>query len=110
MLTVRNLRVFEISSRTLATAGAATTTKTASAAATATPSKKTLAKPGRPNIVLIDGVRTPFLMSGTQYKNLMPHDLTRHALLSLVKRTKISRDAVDYIVVGTVIQVRNMCK
>ena len=29
------------------------------------------------NIVLIDGARTPFLTSGTDYKNLMPHDLAR---------------------------------
>ncbi|GCC42439.1 hypothetical protein chiPu_0026102, partial [Chiloscyllium punctatum] len=28
-------------------------------------SKKTLAKPGLRNVVLVEGVRTPFLMSGT---------------------------------------------
>ena len=38
-------------------------------------SKKSLAKPGVKNVVLVDGVRTPFLMSGTDYKSLMPHDL-----------------------------------
>jgi len=38
-------------------------------------SKKTLSKPGVKNVVLVDGVRTPFLMSGTDYKSLMPHDL-----------------------------------
>lgn len=32
------------------------------------------------NIVFIDGVRTPFLQSGTLYKNLMAHDLARQAL------------------------------
>lgn len=30
-----------------------------------TKSKKTLARPGVKNIVLVEGVRTPFLMSGT---------------------------------------------
>lgn len=41
--------------------------------------KKTLKSPGQ-NIVLVDGVRTPFLMSGTDYSNLMPHQLAQVAL------------------------------
>lgn len=32
------------------------------------------------NIVFVDGVRTPFLVFGTDYAKLMPHDLARHAL------------------------------
>lgn len=32
-----------------------------------TKSKKTLARPGVKNIVLVEGVRTPFLLSGTTY-------------------------------------------
>lgn len=35
----------------------------------------------RKNIVLVDGVRSPFLLSGTSYSKLMPHELARHALL-----------------------------
>uniref|UniRef100_A0A8C3ZLD9 Trifunctional enzyme subunit beta, mitochondrial n=1 Tax=Denticeps clupeoides TaxID=299321 RepID=A0A8C3ZLD9_9TELE len=42
-----------------------------------TKTKKTLAKPNVKNIVLVDGVRTPFLLSGTSYSDLMPHDLGR---------------------------------
>ena len=57
------------------------------------------------NLVLVDGVRTPFLMSGTDYKNLMPHDLQRYALTGLVNKTGIDRNIVDYICMGTVIQV-----
>uniref|UniRef100_A0A2K6EV17 Trifunctional enzyme subunit beta, mitochondrial n=1 Tax=Propithecus coquereli TaxID=379532 RepID=A0A2K6EV17_PROCO len=49
-----------------------------------TKSKKTLAKPNIRNIVVVDGVRTPFLQSGTSYKDLMPHDLARAALTSVV--------------------------
>lgn len=73
-----------------------------------TKSKKTLARLGVKNIVLVEGVRTPFLMSGTtwasaffncwihhlqplaskiivtstvyRYADLMPHDLARSAL------------------------------
>ncbi|KAJ8269845.1 hypothetical protein GJAV_G00107480 [Gymnothorax javanicus] len=67
-------------------------------------SKKTLAKPGVKNIVLVDGVRTPFLQSGTTYIDLMPHDLARASLQGLLNRTGIPKDAVDYIVYGTVIQ------
>jgi len=49
------------------------------------------------NIVLVDGVRTPFLQSGTHYKNLMPHDLARTALQGLLKRTGLPKDAVDML-------------
>ncbi|XP_039874019.1 trifunctional enzyme subunit beta, mitochondrial [Simochromis diagramma] len=69
-----------------------------------TKSKKTLARPGVKNIVLVEGVRTPFLLSGTTYADLMPHDLARAALQGLLKRTGIPKDAVDYIIYGTVIQ------
>lgn len=65
---------------------------------------KTSRNPYGKNIVLVDAVRTPFLPSGTDYKELMPHDLARNALSSLVKRTKIQPENVDYIVMGTVIQ------
>nr|QBH73794.1 trifunctional enzyme beta subunit [Nicoletia phytophila] len=66
--------------------------------------KKTLAGSTGKNIVFVDGVRTPFLLSGSEYSKLMPHDLARNALLGLIKKTGISRDIVDYIVYGTVIQ------
>lgn len=56
------------------------------------------------NMVLVDGVRTPFLQSGTDYKNLMPHDLQRYALTGLVNKTGIDKNIVDYICTGTVIQ------
>ncbi|NXX50498.1 ECHB enzyme, partial [Tricholaema leucomelas] len=67
-------------------------------------SKKTLAKSGVKNIVVVEGVRTPFLQSGTSYADLMPHDLARAALQGLLNRTSVPRDVVDYIVYGTVIQ------
>ncbi|XP_026466145.1 trifunctional enzyme subunit beta, mitochondrial-like [Ctenocephalides felis] len=61
-------------------------------------------RPGNQNIVLVDGVRTPFLLSGTEYSKLMPHDLARHALMGLMKKTGLSKELVDYIIYGTVIQ------
>lgn len=59
---------------------------------------------GGQDIVLVDGVRTPFLMSGTDYNRMMPHDLARHALLGLLNRTGVSPHDVDYVCMGTVIQ------
>ncbi|XP_065185117.1 trifunctional enzyme subunit beta, mitochondrial-like [Sycon ciliatum] len=59
---------------------------------------------GKRNIVLVDGVRTPFLTSGSDYKKLMPHDLQRAAFQGLLNRTGIAPGDVDHIVVGTVIQ------
>ncbi|CAG7820122.1 unnamed protein product [Allacma fusca] len=67
-------------------------------------SKKTLAKPGLKDVLVIDAVRTPFLLSGTSYGKLMPHDLQRFALKGIAERTGIPKEAVDYIVAGTVIQ------
>uniref|UniRef100_A0A1I8A091 acetyl-CoA C-acyltransferase n=2 Tax=Steinernema glaseri TaxID=37863 RepID=A0A1I8A091_9BILA len=74
----------------------------AAAAASATP--KSLDKPGRPNIVLVDAVRTPFVQSGTVFKDLMAVDLQRSALLALVERTKVPLSEVEHVICGTVIQ------
>lgn len=58
----------------------------------------------QPNIVLVEGVRTPFLQSSTSYKNLMAHDLAREAVKGLLKRTGFPASQVDYVCLGTVIQ------
>lgn len=55
-------------------------------------------------MVLVDGVRTPFLMSGTQYNKMMPHELARHSLLELLRKTGVEKELIDYITYGTVIQ------
>lgn len=71
---------------------------------TASPQAKHAQGGGQKNIVLVDGVRTPFLLSGTDYKSLMPHDLQRYALTGLVNKTGLDQTKVDYICIGTVIQ------
>jgi hypothetical protein len=43
--------------------------------------KKTVQDKTGKNVVLVDAVRTPFLLSGTSYSKLMPHDLARGALM-----------------------------
>merc|ERR1711976_810712 len=73
-------------------------------AAAAPAPKHSLEKKGVKNILLVEGVRTPFLMSGTDYKDVMPHDLARAALMGLAKRTNLPKDEIGYIVFGTVIQ------
>eukprot|EP00055_Hartaetosiga_balthica_P000064 m.135562 g.135562 ORF g.135562 m.135562 type:complete len:460 (+) comp10074_c0_seq1:20-1399(+) len=60
-------------------------------------------KPG-PRIALVEAVRTPFLLSGTDFSKMQSHDLAREALKSLRKRTNIDPDIVDYICFGSVIQ------
>lgn len=53
---------------------------------------------------VVDAVRTPFLLSGTSYAKLMPHELARHSLLSLLRKTGVDKEVIEYIVYGTVIQ------
>lgn len=43
--------------------------------------KGKLTNHGGKNIVFVDAARTPFLISGTDYQKMMPHDLARFALL-----------------------------
>lgn len=68
-------------------------------------SNKAIAKPvGTKNIVLVEGVRTPFALSSTIYKDLLAYELQRLAFISLIKRTGLPKESVDYIISGTVIQ------
>jgi len=56
------------------------------------------------NVVLVDGVRTPFLTANSDFKDLMAHDLIREAIKGLVNKTKISPKDVECVVIGNVIQ------
>ena len=77
----------------------------AASTATAGKSKATLTKPGVRNLVLVDAVRTPFLLSGTDYAKMMPHELQTAALRGLLERNTQLRPAdIGHIVMGTVIQ------
>lgn len=55
----------------------------------------------RRNVVFIDGVRTPFLQANTDYNDLMPVDLQRHAILSLMRKLKVPEKEIGYVVCGT---------
>ena len=43
-------------------------------------------------IVFIDGVRTPFLASLTDFQSMMPHQLLGQAYTGLLARTGVSAD------------------
>jgi acetyl-CoA acyltransferase len=47
------------------------------------------------------------LTSGSDYQNLLGHDLQRYALQGLLQRTALPAQEVDHVVVGTVIQEVN---
>lgn len=44
-----------------------------------------VAKKNMPNIVLVDAVRTPFVVSGTVFKDLMAVDLQKEAIKGLYR-------------------------
>jgi acetyl-CoA acyltransferase len=54
--------------------------------------------------VLVDGVRTPFLKSNGAFKDLMAHDLGRHALVGLLAKTGLDPALVELVVMGCVVQ------
>jgi len=54
-------------------------------------------------VVVIDGCRTPFCRSGTAFTDLRSYDLGRMAVSGLLHRTKVDPEAVDLLVMGTVI-------
>ena len=55
------------------------------------------------NIVFIDGCRTPFLKSGTDYLNLMSYELGQFAIKGLLQKTDLNPKEVDQVIMGTVI-------
>ncbi|MBI4614759.1 MAG: acetyl-CoA C-acyltransferase [Planctomycetes bacterium] len=61
-------------------------------------------KNGSPRVVIAGGCRTPFLKSGTGFRDLMAYDLGRLAISGLLHGTGIEAAAIDEVVMGTVIQ------
>ncbi len=54
-------------------------------------------------IVVIDGARTPFLRSGTDYMDLMSYQLGQFAIKGLLNKTGIDPKEVGYVIMGTTI-------
>jgi len=54
-------------------------------------------------VVVIDGCRTPFLRSGTDYMDLLSYQLGGFAIKGLLNKTGVDPDAVDSVIMGNVI-------
>lgn len=54
-------------------------------------------------VVFIDGVRTPFLKSGTDYMDLMSYQLGQFAIKGLIDKTGIDVNEIDRVILGNVI-------
>ena len=54
-------------------------------------------------VVIIEGCRTPFLRSGTDYMDLLSYQLGGFAIKGLLKKTGIDPQLIDGVVLGNVI-------
>jgi len=55
-------------------------------------------------VAIIDGCRTPFAKSGTDFANLSSVELGKIAVRELINRTELDVEQIDHVVYGTVIQ------
>jgi acetyl-CoA acyltransferase len=68
-----------------------------------TPRKSTGKKKKEDRVVIIDGVRTPFVKAYTSFADLTALDLSRMATAELVARTGIDAEEIDELIMGTVL-------
>ncbi len=54
------------------------------------------------DVVLVDGIRTPFVKAGSKLKDVDPAMLGQIALKELIARTNLNVDVVDEVIVGNV--------
>mmetsp|Transcript_10655 Transcript_10655/g.17633 ORF Transcript_10655/g.17633 Transcript_10655/m.17633 type:complete len:455 (-) Transcript_10655:74-1438(-) len=59
---------------------------------------------GMKNVVVVSGVRLPFSMTSTIYKDELAIDLQKLAIQGLLTETALPKDEVDYVIAGNVIQ------
>lgn len=55
------------------------------------------------SVVLVDGVRTPFMRSGSEFVDLISYDLAREVLKGILLRNGLSGSDVDSVVMGAVV-------
>jgi len=66
--------------------------------------KKPAVVPKGRDTVVVAGSRTPFLRSNGAYKDIMAHDLGRHAVTGLFGKSGVDPAVIDLVVMGTVVQ------
>lgn len=59
---------------------------------------------GGRNVVIVGGVRLPFAQASSIYQDEMAVDLQRLAIKGLIDQNALSKDVIDYVVCGNVIQ------
>ena len=52
------------------------------------------------DVVIIDGVRTPFAKAGTKLARIHPADLGKAALKQLIAQTQLDVNLVDEVIIG----------
>ncbi len=52
------------------------------------------------DVVIVEGLRTPFAKAGTQLKKIHPAEMGRHALRELIAKTNLDVNTVDEVIIG----------
>lgn len=52
------------------------------------------------DVVIVEGIRTPFVKAGGQFKNMHAADLGKTALKELIARTNLDVEQVDEVIIG----------
>jgi acetyl-CoA acyltransferase len=55
-------------------------------------------------VAIIDGCRTPFAKSGTDFRNVTAVELGKASVRELIARTELDVERIDHLVYGTVVQ------
>jgi acetyl-CoA acetyltransferase len=55
-------------------------------------------------VVIVDGLRTPYIKAGTLFKDLPAQELGRIVVHELLERTGIDRNLIDEVVIGNIAQ------
>ena len=55
-------------------------------------------------VAIVDGCRTPFAKSGTDFANLTSTELGKIAVRELIARTELDVEQIDHLIYGTVVQ------
>ncbi|MDZ7344025.1 MAG: thiolase family protein [candidate division KSB1 bacterium] len=55
-------------------------------------------------VVIVEGLRTPYIKAGTLFKDLPAQELGRIAVSELLERTGIDRNLIDEVIIGNIAQ------
>ncbi len=56
------------------------------------------------SVVLVDGLRTPFMRSGTEFADQISYDLAREVLKGILVQNSLSAKELDAVIMGSVVQ------